>query len=85
MANNRGFERLSLPGASSGIGAVYADRLAHRGHDLILVAKDAARMEAIAERLRASDRTRHRGAAGGSHELAPIWRTSRSHLAGDAA
>ena len=41
-----------VTGASSGIGAVYADRLAHRGHDLILAARDGARMEAIAERLR---------------------------------
>jgi short-subunit dehydrogenase len=42
-----------VTGASSGIGAVYADRLAHRGHDLILVARDKARMEAVASRLRA--------------------------------
>ncbi|NOW46407.1 hypothetical protein FHW96_002567 [Novosphingobium sp. SG751A] len=41
-----------ITGASSGIGAVYAEKLARRGHDLILVARDAARMNALAERLR---------------------------------
>jgi short-subunit dehydrogenase len=41
-----------ITGASTGLGAVYADRLAKRGHDLVLVARDGARMEALAERLR---------------------------------
>jgi short-subunit dehydrogenase len=41
-----------ITGASSGIGAIYADRFAKRGHDLVLVARDAARMEALADRLR---------------------------------
>jgi short-subunit dehydrogenase len=41
-----------ITGASTGIGAVYADRLARRGHDLILVARDEARLNALAERLR---------------------------------
>lgn len=42
-----------VTGASSGIGRVYADRLARRGHDVILVARDVARLEDLAMRLRA--------------------------------
>ena len=41
-----------ITGASTGIGAVYADRFAKRGHDLVLVARDQVRMETLAERLR---------------------------------
>lgn len=47
-----------VTGASSGIGAIYADRLAKRGHDLILVARDVAKLSALAERLR-SETGRH--------------------------
>src|ERR1700759_3863325 len=41
-----------ITGASTGIGAVYADRFAKRGHDLVLVARDRVRMDALANRLR---------------------------------
>ena len=41
-----------ITGASTGIGATYADRFARRGHDLVLVARDQKRMEALAARLR---------------------------------
>ena len=40
-----------ITGASSGIGAVYADRFARRGYDLILVARNRARLDGIAEKL----------------------------------
>jgi len=41
-----------ITGASSGIGTVYAERFARRGHDLVLVARDTARLESLAARLR---------------------------------
>lgn len=41
-----------ITGASSGIGATYAERFARRGHDLVLVARDKARLEALATHLR---------------------------------
>ncbi|MBD8213388.1 SDR family NAD(P)-dependent oxidoreductase [Erwinia persicina] len=41
-----------ITGASTGIGAVYAERFARRGHDLVLVARDQAKLEQLAARLR---------------------------------
>lgn len=40
-----------ITGASTGIGAVYADRFARRGHNLVLVARDFERLEILAKRL----------------------------------
>ncbi len=43
-----------ITGASSGIGATYADRFAARGHDLIVVARNNEHLAALATRLGAT-------------------------------
>jgi len=67
-----------VTGASSGIGAVYADRLARRGYNLVLVARDERRLTAIAERIAdksrsvriiAADLTKESGLAPVEHVL----------------
>ncbi|RZS76970.1 SDR family NAD(P)-dependent oxidoreductase [Pigmentiphaga kullae] len=62
-----------ITGASSGIGALYADRLARHGYDLILVARNRERLNALARDL--STRT------GRSVEVLPADLNDRAELA----
>lgn len=61
-----------ITGASSGIGTVYAERFARRGHDLVLVARDKTRLETLAARLRQD--------TGVAVEVLPADLTQRSDL-----
>jgi short-subunit dehydrogenase len=51
MSNSSNKGVAVITGASSGIGAVYADRLAKRAYDLILVARNEARLKSLSARL----------------------------------
>jgi hypothetical protein len=51
MSNSQSKGTALITGASTGIGSVYADRLARRGYDLILVARDSAKLAELAARI----------------------------------
>jgi short-subunit dehydrogenase len=50
--SNKGISLIT--GASTGIGAVYADRLAKRGYDLILVARSKDKLDEVAKQIQSS-------------------------------
>ena len=75
MSNSAKKGTALVTGASSGIGAVYADRLAKAGYDLILVARNADRLAALAKRLS--------GETGRSIETVTADLTNADHLAHD--
>ena len=65
-----------VTGASSGIGALYADRLAQRGYDLILVARNRERLNALANTI--STRAHRSRCCRPTWATAPRWRGWRS-------
>ena len=61
-----------VTGATAGLGPGFPEALAGRGHDLVLVARDASRLERVAEELREQ--------RGGAVETVPADLTDRAQL-----
>lgn len=72
-----------ITGASSGIGATYADRLARRGFDLVLVARRTDRLEQLAVQLMQAHGARCEALVADLTDLAALARVEARLAVGD--
>lgn len=54
MSSNEKIGKALITGASTGMGSIYADRLAKRGYDLVLVARDENKLNSVANRIKSN-------------------------------